>query len=75
MALESPASQIQLPASDSKERDRFAKPGEFAELIGRLVPADALPFALAAYGTARSQETRSLLAAGRPHSQGAPACR
>jgi integrase len=60
IGLESPASQIQLPACDSKERDRFAKPGEFAELIGRLAPADALPFALAAYGTARSQEIRAL---------------
>jgi integrase len=60
MVLQSPASQIQLPACDSKERDRIATPGEFAHLIGRLASADALPYALAAYGTARSQEIRAL---------------
>lgn len=60
IASEDPASLIQLPACDSKERDRVARPGEFARLIGRLAPQDALPFALAAYGTARSQEIRAL---------------
>jgi integrase len=60
MVLENPASLIQLPACDSKERDRVARPGEFAHLIGRLAREDALPFALAAYGTARSQEIRAL---------------
>jgi integrase len=60
MALDNPASLIQLPARDSKERDRVASPGEFAHLIGQLAPEDALPFALAAYGTARSQEIRAL---------------
>jgi len=60
MALEDPASLIQLPACDSKERDRVARPGEFAYLIGCLAPEDALPFALAAYATARAQEIRAL---------------
>jgi integrase len=60
MAFANPADRIQLPASDSKERNRVATPGEFAHLIGRLAPADALPYALAAYGTARSQEIRAL---------------
>ncbi len=60
MAHEDPASRIQLPASDSKERDRVARPGEFAHLIDRLAPEDALPFALAAYATARAQEIRAL---------------
>lgn len=60
MALENPAAQIQLPARDSTERDRVAKPGEFARLLDQLAPQDALPFALAAYGTARSQEMRAL---------------
>jgi len=57
---ESPATDIRLPANDSKERDRVAKPGEFAYLLDRLEPEDALPWALAAYGTARSQEIRAL---------------
>jgi excisionase family DNA binding protein len=60
IALENPASLIQLPACDSKERDRVARSGEFAHLISQLAPEDALPFALAAYGTARSQELRAL---------------
>jgi excisionase family DNA binding protein len=60
MAFANPAVQIQLPACDSKDLDRIATPGEFAHLIGRLAPADALPYALAAYGTARSQEIRAL---------------
>lgn len=60
IASEDPASLVQLPACDSKERDRIARPEEFSRLIGRLAPQDALPFALAAYGTARSQEIRAL---------------
>ncbi len=51
---------VRLPADDSVERDRVATPGEFAALLDALEPADALPFALAAYGTARSQEIRAL---------------
>jgi integrase len=60
MAHENPASLIQLPACDCKERDRVAGPGEFTHLLGRLAPEDGLPFALAAYGMARSQEIRAL---------------
>jgi integrase len=60
LALEDPASLIQLPANDSTERDRVARPGEFAHLLSRLAPQDAMPWALAAYGTARAQEIRAL---------------
>lgn len=51
---------IQLPAPDSKERDRVATPGEFAHLLDQLDPVDALPWALAGYGTARLQEIQIL---------------
>lgn len=60
LATSSPAASVRLPADDSKERDRVATPGEFARLLDQLEPADALPWALAAYGTARSQEIRAL---------------
>lgn len=59
-ATRNPAESIQLPANDSKERDRIATPGEFAYLLDQLEPVDALPWALAGYGTARSQEIRAL---------------
>lgn len=59
-ALDDPASLIRLPANDSRERDRVATPGEFAYLLWRLAPEDALPWALAGYGTARAQEIRTL---------------
>lgn len=59
-ATRNPAEEIQLPANDSKERDRIATPGEFAFLLDQLEPEDALPWALAGYGTARSQEIRAL---------------
>lgn len=60
MASESPAESIRLPANDSKPRDRVATPGEFTTLLDALEPEDALPWALAGYGTARSQEIRAL---------------
>lgn len=60
LATGNPSAQIRLPANDSKERDRVATPGEFAFLLAQLGSEDALPFALAAYGTARSQEIRHL---------------
>ncbi len=60
LAPDNPAALIRLPANDSKERDRVATPGEFAFLLAKLESEDALPFALAAYGTARSQEIRHL---------------
>jgi len=60
LAFANPATLVRLPAPDSVERNRVATPGEFLRLLSYLDPADALPFALAAYGTARSQEIRSL---------------
>lgn len=60
LAAGNPAGPVRLPAPDSIERDRVATPGEFARLLKVLKPADALPFALAAYGTARAQEIRVL---------------
>ena len=56
----SPAALIRLPAYDSKERDRIATPEEFAQLLSILEIRDAVPWALAAYGTARAQEIRHL---------------
>jgi integrase len=55
-----PAGSIRLPANDSQPRERIAAPGEFAHLLDQLEPEDALPWALAGYGTARSQEIRAL---------------
>lgn len=60
LAVGTPPGPVRLPAPDSVERDRVATPGEFARLLGVLNPADALPFALAAYGSARAQEARAL---------------
>lgn len=60
LAFVNPATLVRLPAPDSVERDRVATPGEFARLLRCLEPAEALPFALAAYGTARAQEIRIL---------------
>jgi integrase len=59
-ATQNPAESIRLPANDSKERDRIATPAEFIRLLDQLEPQDALPWALAGYGTARSQEIRAL---------------
>ena len=41
MATDSPAALVQLPANDSKERDRVATPGEFACLLAKLKTQDA----------------------------------
>jgi site-specific recombinase XerC len=54
------ADGIRLPVPDSVERDRVATPGEFAHLLDRLDPVDALPWALAGYGTGRLQEIQVL---------------
>jgi integrase len=54
------AGDVQLPADDSTPRDRIAAPGEFAQLLDELEPVDALPWALAGYATARSQEIEHL---------------
>jgi integrase len=59
-AAEDPASLVRLPAAQSGERDRIAAPWEFARLLAHLEPPDALPWALAAYGTARLQEIQAL---------------
>jgi integrase len=59
-ATTSPAGSIKLPARGGKERDRIATPGEFARLLDALDPADALPWAIAGYGTARLQEIQAL---------------
>lgn len=59
-AIRNPAESTQLPANDSRERDRIATPGEFTCLLDQLEPEDALPWAIAGYGTARSQEIRAL---------------
>jgi integrase len=55
-----PAANVRLPAMDATPRDRVATPVEFAELLAALKPEDALPWALAGYGTAREQEIRVL---------------
>jgi integrase len=55
-----PAELVRLPAMDAKPRDRVATPAEFAALLAPLPMERALPFALAAYGTARHQEIRTL---------------
>lgn len=59
-AKANPAEDIRLPANDSKEIDRVATPGEFAYLLSKLDSRDAMPFTLAAYGTARAQEIQAL---------------
>jgi len=59
-ATENPALRVRLPVPDSKERDRVATPGEFAVLLDALDPQDALPWAIAGYGTARLQEIQVL---------------
>lgn len=46
--------------SPSRAAVTGATPGEFVSLLSKLEKADALPYALAAYGTARSQEIRAL---------------
>lgn len=55
-----PIVEIRLPASDSRERDRVATPREFSVLLDVLESQDALPWALAGYGTARLQEIQAL---------------
>jgi len=55
-----PAANVRLPAMDATPRDRVATPAEFAKLLDLLELEDALPYALAGYGTARKQEIRTL---------------
>jgi integrase len=56
----SPVERIVLPAVNETPLSRIATPHEFVLLLDALPPADALPFALAAYATARSQEILNL---------------
>lgn len=60
LASVSPITEIVLPAMGEKPRERIATAVELRELLRALKPADAVPFALAAYATARSQEVRNL---------------
>lgn len=61
MVKESPAADLRLPAEevDTKDYD-LPGPGEFAYLLSKLEDPDALPWALAAYATARHSEIRTL---------------
>lgn len=54
------AQSVDLPLVDHAPRERIATPGEFAFLLDQLAPEDALPWALAGYGTARAQEIETL---------------
>jgi integrase len=60
LAGHDPAANVRLPAMDATPRDRVATPAEFAKLLDALALDDALPYALAGYGTARKQEIRTL---------------
>jgi hypothetical protein len=53
LVAHNPAELVRLPAMDARPRDRVATPAEFAELLSVLALEDALPYALAAYATAR----------------------
>lgn len=55
-----PASRVRLPAMDPTPRDRVASVGEMRVLLAALKAQDALPYALAAYATARREEIRRL---------------
>ncbi|MCA1678397.1 MAG: tyrosine-type recombinase/integrase [Actinobacteria bacterium] len=55
-----PAALVRLPAMDATPRERVASPAEFASLLSKLPVDDAVPYALAGYGTARHQEIRVL---------------
>ncbi len=58
--LASPADDVQVPLVETEGIDRVATPGEFAFLLHHLEPRDALPWAIAGYGTARLQEIQVL---------------
>ena len=53
-----PASRVRLPAMNATPRDRVATVAEMQTLLDSLDPADALPYALAVYATARRAEIR-----------------
>ena len=54
----SPATRLRLPAMSATPRDRVATVTEMGALLAALEDADALPFALAVYATARRGEIR-----------------
>ena len=54
------AASVDLPANDASGEHRIATPWEFAYLLDQLAPEDALPWALAGYGSARAQEIEHL---------------
>lgn len=53
-----PASRVRLPAMNATPRDRVATVAEMQTLLDALDPADALPYAIAVYATARRAEIR-----------------
>ncbi len=53
-----PAGRVRLPAMNATPRDRVATVAEMQTLLDALDPADALPYALAVYATARRAEIR-----------------
>jgi integrase len=53
-----PAARVRLPAMNATRRDRVADVDELERLLAALKPEDALPYALAAYATARRAEIR-----------------
>ena len=55
-----PASRVRLPAMNPTPRDRVAGVAEMRTLLAALKARDALPYALAAYATARREEIRRL---------------
>jgi integrase len=56
-----PAGRVRLPAVDATPRDRVATPAELTLMLDALPLSDALPYALAAYATARRAEIRHAL--------------
>lgn len=60
LATGDPTRQVRLPAMDATPRDRVATPAEFTMLLDPLQLEDQLPYALAAYSSARNQEIRGL---------------
>lgn len=60
LASRDPTRHVRLPAMNATPRDRVATPAEFAMLLDPLDLEDRLPYALAAYASARNQEIRSL---------------
>jgi integrase len=56
-----PAARVRLPAMDATPRDRVATVAELGRLLAALSSEDALPYAIAAYASARRAEIRHAL--------------